>query len=170
MNIFALDIYEEHDRCTFYTVRWVEDNDDEVSETERFFVKFYNTEEYKENILELIALLDHIGNNIGVNQYLFRHEGAAQGLPKNAKRLTSALRLNFANFPLRLYCLRVTDEVLILFNGGVKNAQTAQESDASMQFMEAQRFCKRIDEALSEREIRVEGKLIVSDYQENIEL
>jgi hypothetical protein len=170
MNILALEIYEEHDHCTFYTVRKVLDEDEYMpSETERFFRKFYADENYKQSIQEILALLDYIGEKRGANIHLFRPEGKAGGLPKNEKRLCQDICLDFANFPLRLYCLRITDEILVLFNGGIKDAGKAQQSKASMAFNEAQNFCKKIDKAFVEKELRIEGNKILGT-QEIIEL
>jgi hypothetical protein len=170
VNIFALEIFEEHEQCTFYTVRKiVEDNEDFPSETQRFFEKFYNDNNYKQSVQEIVALLEYIGVDRGANIHLFRAEGKADGLPKNEKNACRYLELNFADFPLRLYCLRICDEILILFNGGVKNASTAQESDASMSFYEAQQFCERINNAFASKEICIEGMRIVGT-QEDIEL
>lgn len=165
-----LEIFEEHERCTFYTVRKIEDDDEELpSETQRFFEKFYTDEKYKQCVQEIVALLDYIGEERGANIHLFRPEGKADGIPKNEKKSCRYLDLNFADFPLRLYCYRISDEILILFNGGIKDADTAQDSKASMSFYESQQFCDRINKAFSSKEIRIEGMRIVGT-QEEIEL
>ena len=170
MNIFALEIFEEHEQCNFYTVRKIEDKDEILpSETQKFFEKFYSDEQYKEYLQEILALLDYIGEKRGANKHLFRPEGKADGLPRNEKKACQYLELDFANFPLRLYCLRITDEILILFNGGVKDSVKAQNSKASMVFYESQQFCERINKAFSSKEICIEGKRIVGT-EEIIEL
>ncbi|HLV41161.1 MAG TPA: hypothetical protein VKY37_02690 [Brumimicrobium sp.] len=170
MNILALEIFEEHEKCTFYTIRQVlEEDEDLPSETEKFFRKFYADDNYKECVEEILDLLDYIGEKRGANIHLFRPESKADGLPKNEKKLCNDLCLDFAHFPLRLYCLRITDEILILFNGGIKDAGKAQQSKSSMAFNEAQIFCTRIHKAFVEKEIRIEGNKIVGN-QEIIEL
>ena len=58
-----------------------------------------------------------------------------------------------SGFPLRLYCLRLTDTIVILFNGGEKTARTAQGGKTSKAFREACAFVKKIDEAIKNREI-----------------
>jgi len=163
----VLEIFEEHEECTFYTVRKIEDGEEiNQSETQLFFEKFYNNEGYRECIKEIISLLDYIGEKRGAHPYLFRHEGKAVGLPKNEHRACKDLCLDFANFPLRLFCLRITDQILVLFNGGIKDADKAQDTKASMSFQEAQQFCIRIDRAISEQEIKIDGMFIVGQSVE----
>lgn len=170
MNIFALDIFEEYECCTIYTVhQFDEDGEKMMSETERFFRKYYADENYRSEISELIELLQYIGEKRGANKYLFRPEGKADGLPKNEKQACKELKMDYADFPLRLYCLRINDEILVLFNGGIKDAQTAQESQASMSFYEAQQYCERIQQAINEKEIWVSDRYLEADT-ENIEL
>ncbi|MEX0995945.1 MAG: hypothetical protein WDZ45_02715 [Flavobacteriaceae bacterium] len=164
MNTFALEIFEEQECCTFYTVRCIQDDDTYVpSETQQFFETFYADENYKQSIQEIVALLDYIGKERGAHKNLFRPERKAEALPKNEPRACRDLCLDFADFPLRLYCLRITDEILILFNGGIKDARTAQESKASMKFHEAQQFCERINQAFISKDIRIEGMKIIGE-------
>ena len=48
MNAFALEIFnDEGNACTFYTVRW---ENAEISETDKFFVKFRNDVAYKNSL------------------------------------------------------------------------------------------------------------------------
>jgi len=143
-----------------------EDGEKLNSETEKFFRKFYANEDYRESVKEIISLLDYIGEKRGAHPHLFRHEGKAVGLPKNEKKACKDLCLDFANFPLRLFCLRITDEILILFNGGIKDAEKAQNTKASMSFQEAQQFCTRINSAFSEREIKIDGMHIKGESEE----
>jgi hypothetical protein len=67
----------------------------------------------------------------------------------------------FPSFPLRLYALRVNDkpDMVVLFNGGVKSAQTNQASkNLSLRWREACQFATRIEEALRNKEIIVDDK------------
>lgn len=52
---------------------------------------------------------------------------------------------------LRLYCLRLTDKILVLGNGGVKNNRTYQENDTLQGYvMDLQKF-----ERLLKQEVRL---------------
>ncbi len=52
-------------------------------------------------------------------------------------------------FPLRLFCYRISEQIVVLFNGGIKNAYSAQDSKGlSIRFYGAQAFVGRIEEAM----------------------
>jgi hypothetical protein len=61
-----------------------------------------------------------------------------------------------------LYAYRVNENIVILFNGGVKLGKTAQESKVSMHFSEAQHFVARIEDAFAD------GTLGISDDNKTI--
>lgn len=159
MYTFELKVwYDETSRCTFYTVQRDGSAD---SETDAFFMKYEDEEaEFHEESNELISLIiEKIGNTHGAtNDFFNRHENRAQALPpKPGSRLPEIVALG-TNFPLRLYCYRISPSLVVLFNGGIKDAPTAQEStDLSMKFYDAQQFTKKIEKALRE------GMIIVSD-------
>ena len=48
------------------------------------------------------------------------------------------------DYPLRLYCLRISHDIVVLFNGDEKTSGPAQDGKMSMAFYEAQQFAKRI--------------------------
>lgn len=67
------------------------------------------------------------------------------------------------NFPLRLYCYRVSRNIVILFNGGIKDVVTVQDSPSlKAKFSEAQIFVKKIQDALQSGliTISVDGRYI----------
>lgn len=53
--------------------------------------------------------------------------------------------ISYANFPLRLFFLRILETLVVLFNGGEKTADTAPGGKTSMAFHEANIFAKRIN-------------------------
>lgn len=85
---------------------------------------------------------------MGALEDFFRFENAAQALPPSGTYQVEDLYINFGNFPLRLYCLRISETLVVLFNGGEKTADTAQRGKTSMAFQEANIFAKRILDAL----------------------
>lgn len=153
MNTFVLEIwYDEGSVCTFYSVKVATDDDDAPMETDRFF-DIYASDEHslKDEALQLFRLITHsIGDKYGATDDFFdRSEQQAQALPPKPKKRVEEIKAMDINFPLRLYCYRISEQIVILFNGGVKEARTAQESKTlSMKFFEAQTFVKRIEEAL----------------------
>lgn len=160
MNTFALEIwFDEGSICTFYTVRWIIGDDDAVSETDRFFDSYAVPEHtLEENALQLFRLItESIGNRYGaINDFFDRTENNAQALPPKPKQRVEEIKDLGINFPLRLFCYRVTENIVILFNGGIKESQTIQESEnLSMKFYEAQSFVKKIENALRSEIIEI---------------
>lgn len=158
MNIFELKLwYDEASICTFYTVRWFSD-DDETSETDKFFDTYSDPEhQLQEKALQLFRLItESIGNRYGATDVFFDRLGnRAQELPPKPKRLVEEIKDLGINFPLRLFCYRVTEQIVILFNGGIKDAGSSQESHLSMKFYEAQTFAKKIEDALQSEMIEI---------------
>jgi hypothetical protein len=155
VNTFVIEMFADDGQvCSLFTVRW---EGAEWSETEKFMQKFRQDPRLRPALLELIAFLDIIANERGAHESFFRFEDQAQALPPRGRRRFGELRFDFSNFELRLYCLRLSDTILVLFNGGEKNSRTAQDGVCSMQFREAKEFAKRILKALYDRDIKVSG-------------
>lgn len=160
MNTFALEIwYDEGSICTFYTVRWLTDDSDAASETDRFFDTYAVTEHpLEEKAFQLFRLItDSIGNKYGAtNDFFDRIVNRAQELPPRTKQWVEEIKDLGINFPLRLFCYRVTENIVILFSGGIKESQATQESKSlSMKFYEAQTFVRKIEEAFQSEMIEI---------------
>lgn len=164
VNNFALEIwYDESSRVTFYTVR---QEGAGLTEMDKFIKKFEGHPVHEEHLLKLNSLLiDVIGERHGALQDFFtRDELNATALPPKPGVIFE-LGLDYHEFPLRLFCLRLTDEIVILFNGGLKTSQRTQDSpDLSMKLYEANSFAKRI---LSEWGLTIKedttGRYIIDD-------
>lgn len=120
---YSIELIEEHDAVNFYSVHL---NEEELSELERFFEKFPEGCEFDEDIDIIIAWLDRIGECGALERY-FRYEGRyADGV--------SAIPIETGN--LRLYCIRLSDKILIFGNGGVKDCATWEESENLSEYVE----------------------------------
>ena len=161
MNNFVLEIWDnEASKCTFYTVRW---DDAKENETDKFFSKYDAIPEFKLSTQMLLSfLLDSIGEEYGAIDALFnRFENEVTGLPNKGKVTIGEIVFLFPAFPLRLYALRLNDrpDIVVLFNGGVKSAQTNQAStNLSLKWREACQFAKRIEAALRNNEIVIDNE------------
>lgn len=63
---------------------------------------------------------------------------------------------------IRLYCLRMSDQVLIVGNGGIKNAKTYEESEELNGYViDLQKFDKILKQALKDGIIRIERNVII---------
>lgn len=157
MNTFELEIWDDEcERVTFYTVRW---QDSELSETDRFFDKYEKTEKQATQEL-LVLLLDSIGTDHGAVEAFFnRPEDGVTGLPPKGRITVDEVKFHYPKFPLRLYALCINDreDLVVLFNGGVKSSETNSESpDLNMKFLEAKTIGKRIEQALNDKTITID--------------
>lgn len=120
---YTIELIEEHDAANFYSVHL---NEEELSELERFFEKFPEGCPFDEDVDTIIAWLDKIGETGALERY-FRYEGRfGDGV--------SAIPIETSN--LRLYCIRLSDRILIFGNGGVKDCASWQESETLTEYVE----------------------------------
>lgn len=121
---YHIELIEEHDHVNFYSIHLEEE---ELSELERFFEKFPEGCAYDDEIDTFIAWLDKIGENGALERY-FRPEGKyGDGV--------GVIPIDIGN-KLRLYCLRVSDKILIFGNGGIKDANSWQNSETLAPYVE----------------------------------
>lgn len=98
----------------------------------------------------------------GALERFFRNEGKMRD---NVKALAIDSR------KLRLYCLRISDQILILGNGGVKNTRTYQENEKlSGYVMDLQTFDKVLLKAQKSGRITIEKNMIVDIQSATFEL
>lgn len=155
---FVLEIFDDDfPLVVYYTVRW--DGSIE-SETNAFIRRYTASTEFRPYYDQLAALLMDMGERKGARWHYFsRHENEASALPPNNRYEVNGIEIDFFNNPLRLYCLRINDYLVFLFNGGLKSARTAQQSaDLSRKFREAQEFARRIRYAIQDGMILIDER------------
>ncbi len=103
--------YKEFSKTVFYTLH-VED--EKNHETDNFLLKHESIDKCKEDLAIITQYITKIGNETGALERYFRPEGSALALPICVCRL-------------RLYCIRCSDSVMILGNGGIKSAQKVKD-------------------------------------------
>lgn len=114
MKEVELFLIDKGDNCTVYTLQFLRDQENEF---EKFVSKFINSEDYSEDYTRIAAFITKIFMN-GAKERYFRYEG---------KESDSVVALPTRDSKLRLYCLRISDKILILGNGGVKKTQKYQD-------------------------------------------
>ncbi len=156
MNIFELNIWDDERRCcTFYTVK----NDGEkTNETDKFLLKYAENPIYKEDLQALLSFIIYsIGDEHGAKDELFnRHENEVTGLPSKGKISLGEFTYHYPRFSLRLYALKITDDIVVLFNGGTKDGPTNQTSSLNIKWMEACSYAKRILQAMRDGEFEID--------------
>lgn len=124
--------------------------DDKINtETHEFILMFKNTDRQylKDDFGRIFQTLRNISEN-GADENMFRPEGSVNdricALP-----LITARRSRNSNGTLRLYCIRISDRLLILGGGGEKTTQTYQEDPI---LNEKVQTLQQIDRVLSDLE------------------
>lgn len=150
MRTAKLKSIEDSEQVGLYSICFDEDS---VSEFEKFMQKFMNDTsvnlEYQRIIFALKKILA-----VGVLERFFRPEG------KMADR-TCALSIDTRR--LRLYCLRLSDQILILGNGGVKSTATYQEDDKLCGYVcDLQEFDMLLKKAQEKGSISIEQTVITN--------
>ena len=125
------------------------------SEFEKFLNEFKDNATYNRDFNVILLALSKIIDK-GALERFFRNEGR---MNDNVKALAIDSR------KLRLYCLRISDQILILGNGGVKTTRTYQEdSKLSGYVMDLQTFDKVLLKAQKSGKVTIE-KNMITDIQ-----
>ena len=111
MSEVELVLVNDTDKCTIYTIQFAAESE---TEYEWFYSKFIEDAHLNRDLLRIVQLVDRIADE-GALERFFRPEG---------KMRDSVVSLPVLRSKLRLYCLRLSDKILILGNGGVKNSRT----------------------------------------------
>ena len=130
-----------------YTLQFSDAN---LSEFEKFVQRFKDSGELNRDYQIIIYALSKISNNGALERY-FRPEG---------KMNDRVCALPVDSGKLRLYCLRITDKILIIGNGGLKTTQTYEESEELLGYvMDLQKF-----DSLIKKEV-ANGSLTISETE-----
>lgn len=119
---YTLELIEEHDAVNFYSIHL---EGKVISEMEAFFEKFPFGSSYDDDIDIIISWLDKIGA-VGALERYFRYEG---------KYGDGVCAIPIETNNLRLYCIRLSDKILIFGNGGLKDTKTWQESETLTEYV-----------------------------------
>ncbi len=148
MTNVKLKTIEQNDNVGMFSICF---DDSEESEFEKFLNEFKDNATYNKDFNVILLALSKIIDK-GALERFFRNEGRMRD---NVK----ALAINSRK--LRLYCLRISDQVLILGNGGVKTTRTYQENEKlSGYVMDLQTFDKVLLRAQKTGKITIEKNMI----------
>lgn len=160
MNNFAeIILVYRFNKVNYYSISI----NDEDSLFKQFVSKHTVANRVKLN--HIMAWIKVIGNKIGAKENYFRNESETadtRALPPKGKDREpvyieideSGIEQNVGN-DLRLYCMRVNENVVFLFNGDIKTAEKAQQCDNVRSHLRmANKLTTLIDKALIEKEIK----------------
>ena len=151
MSEAELLLVNNADGCTIYTIQFLTESD---SEFERFYTRFKDDAEYNPDLMRIVALINKIADMGALERY-FRPEG---------KLKDGVCALPVLQSKLRLYCLRLSDKILVLGNGGVKKTRTYNEDDTLKGYvLTLQNFEKLIREGEKDGTISITANTIETD-------
>jgi hypothetical protein len=133
--------------CTLYTIQFLTEDKGEYL---RFYNKFKDDATYNDDLARIAKFVESIAD-FGALERFFRPEG------KMSDRVCA---LPVVKSNLRLYCLRLSNSILILGNGGIKKSRTYNEDDELRGYVVTlQNFDKLIKQGVNE------GTIIISENQ-----
>ena len=146
------------DNVGLYSIWFV---NDEESEFHKFLQKFKDNAELNKDYQTILHALDRIIAN-GAFERNFRYEG---------KMKDNVVALSIDSKRLRLYCLRISDRILIAGNGGVKNTRTYNESEElSGYVMDLEKFDELLKQAQEEGSIIIEQNVITGIEEQTFQI
>ena len=121
----------------------------------------------KNDFDSIVSVISKMYNECGARENLFRLEG---GMVK-AMPLFMSGRRNKAVGTLRLYCLRISERILIIGGGGVKKVQRYEDDAALNDIVRGLRVIERkIKAAVRKSEMDIENFEEIKGIVDNIEI
>ena len=117
MQEYGIELIEEYENVNFYSIRM---KDAELTEQEAFFEKFPQGCEHDHDIDIIISWLDQIAERGALERYFRPEDRYGDGV--------GVIPIDVGN-KNRLYCLRLSDKILVFGNGGVKDAKRWKDSE-----------------------------------------
>lgn len=141
-----LDVISESQKATLYSISFEKDG---TTEFEKFVSEFELNAKYNSDYQRIIAALQAILDN-GALERFFRPEG---------KMTDTVHAIPIDGGKLRLYCLRISEQIIILGNGGVKSKRSYQEDPKLYGYvLDLQRFEKILKDNIERGYISVNEK------------
>ena len=142
----TIEKISESRKSTLYSISFEKDG---TTEFEKFVAEFEKNAKFNKDYQRIIAALQAI-LNIGALERFFRPEG-------KIKDRVAAIPLEGGR--LRLYCLRISEQIVILGNGGVKSTRTYEEDSRLYGYvLDLQRFEKILNDNVAKGYVRIEER------------
>ena len=144
--------------ASLYTISFENDN---LSEFAKFMTNFKDNARIQRDYQIILLALQKIMENGALERY-FRPEG---------KYNDGVCALPISSGKLRLYCLRLSDKILIIGNGGIKDTKTYNENNELNGYViDLQKFDSLIKEAVKDGSISIEETKIQGIENKTFEL
>lgn len=153
-NFVQIKRIAKYDKVSYYSV---------IIDTEQpsLFENFIATHTAinKEKLNHILVWLQEIGIKYGAQTHLFRPEAYlsdTSALPPTGKDREPTYIENgeTESNNLRLYCFRLNESVVVLYNGNLKTAEKAQDCpNVKPHFLLANKITKALENSIKEKEI-----------------
>ena len=145
----TIDVIGKSERATLYSISFEMDG---TTEFEKFVEEFELNSVFNQDYQRIIAALQVILQK-GALERFFRPEGKmddhVQAIPIGGGRL-------------RLYCLRISEQIVILGNGGVKTTASYQQDPKLFGYvMDLQRFERILKENIDKGYVSIEERELI---------
>ena len=145
-----LELVEQSERVSLYSISFEMDR---TTEFERFLSKFEEqallNEDYQKILYALSIILDK-----GALERYFRPEG---------KMEDNVCALPIESGKIRLFCLRISDEILILGNGDIKNTPKYEDDAKLLGYaLDLQKFDLLLKKDIEEGIVTIEEKILTN--------
>ena len=146
----TLELLEQSEKVSLYSISYAMDR---TTEFERFLCKFEEEASLNTDYQKILYAISIILDKGALEKY-FRPEG-------NIEDNLCALPIESGS--IRLYCLRISDEILILGNGDVKRTKS-YEQDARLYgyALDLQKFDKLLQRDIADGIVIVEERELVN--------
>lgn len=149
MSQAQLEIVEQSELVSLYSIKF---NGEDVTEFEKFLQTFKDNAELNVDFQRIVYAVSKILTNGALERY-FRPEG---------KFNDGVCAIPIESGQLRLYCLRMSDQILIVGNGGIKTTRTYNEDPIlSGYVLDLQKFERLIESGVRNGSLSIEEKEIV---------
>lgn len=144
----TVDVIGQSEKVTLYSISFEMDG---TTEFEKFVAEFEMNASFNKSYQRIIAALQAILRH-GALERFFRPEGHIDD---------SVAALPIEGGKLRLYCLRLSDQIVILGNGGVKTTQKYEEDPKMYGYvLDLQRFEKILNDNLAKGYVSIRERLL----------
>lgn len=151
MSEVELILVRESDKCTMYTIQFLSEGKNEF---QRFIAKFKEDATYNPDFVKIVNFINQISERGALERY-FRPEG---------KMKDGVCALPTISSKLRLYCLRLSDGILVLGNGDVKNTKTYDENETLKGYViNLQKFEELLKEGVKDGSVKITETTIETD-------
>lgn len=135
---------------------------DDATEFQKFIEKFKEDATRKEDLSVILTAINRMLTASGFLERYFRPEG---------KMGDNVVALPIERTRMRLYCLRMSDSVLIVGNGGMKSTKTYEEDESLNGYViTLQRLDKLLGQAMKSGKVTIEETTITGIDKTEFEL